>query len=445
MAVVYLIENLGPEKSEEHNLNASAIIHDMFEIKEFYNLICQKDNLTKIVDFALDSMYESTKASKCCSLTVLNQIVLNHIEKQKKKDQKADEDKEQGIDEDDDMIVQQNSDDEAAEDDASNPTSAAAQTAVLVDILKEKIGTIATILEPEHDGAKIQSSVNEAHYVPLGQQRLYTIELVLRMVQLKKETLYTAMGRSKVFFNIMELVKMYPWNNFMQLKVMTMCDEILENCDNEAFKKDFLESSAIGKALVAMGAEASFKMNSERLIRNGYMGLVVNVSNKLVKKFKGSTNKPEDATVVEYLDNVGEEWRAFVDDELANSNTNDNKTLGGSTKPDDGGSEGGDDPNNIDDQMEKIMQRFSNFNSMLTSGTNDADGSEEDEDAEDASPGDDTTETKDSSSDMKQDKVTLKEIAPLEKDFIDNSYWDLTKKSQDEDIDYDSLLAELEA
>jgi hypothetical protein len=183
------------------------------------------------------------------------------------------------------------------------------------------------------------------------------------MVQLKKEALYTSMGRSKVFFNIMELVKQYPWNNFMHLKVTNMCDEILENCDNETFKKDFLESSAIGKALVAMGAEPSFEMNSGRLIRSGYMSLVVSVSNKLIKKFKGTSTKPEDATVVEYLDNVGEEWRAFVDDELANSNINDNKTLGGSTKPDgDGGSEGGDDPNNIDDQMEKIMQRFSNFN-----------------------------------------------------------------------------------
>lgn len=126
MAVGTLIANLSPEKSEEHNLNASTIIQDMFEIKEFYNLICGKENMTKIVDFALAGMSESTKASKCCSLTVLNQIVLNHIERQKKKDQKADEDKDQGVDEDDDMIVQQNSDDENAEDDASNPTSAAA-------------------------------------------------------------------------------------------------------------------------------------------------------------------------------------------------------------------------------------------------------------------------------------------------------------------------------
>lgn len=106
------------------------------------------------------------------------------------------------------MIVQQNSDDEAADDlEASNPNSAAAQTVVLVDILKERVGGIATVLQADHEGATIQSSVNEAHYVPLGQQRLHTIELVLRMVQLKKDALYTALGRSAAFANIMVLVK----------------------------------------------------------------------------------------------------------------------------------------------------------------------------------------------------------------------------------------------
>lgn len=72
MAVSYLIESLGPEKSEEHNLNACAIIQDMFEIKEFLNIICHRDNLQKITDFATAGMKESTKYSKCSSLTVLN-------------------------------------------------------------------------------------------------------------------------------------------------------------------------------------------------------------------------------------------------------------------------------------------------------------------------------------------------------------------------------------
>jgi hypothetical protein len=213
----------------------------------------------------------------------------------------------------------------------------------------------------------IRSSVTDQEYVPLGQQRLYTIELVLRMVQLKKEALYDGLGASKIFFNIMELVKQYPWNNFMQLKVINISDEILDNCENEGFKKAFLDGSGIGKALVDMATEASYTMTTGRQIRNGYMALVVSISNKLVKKFKGTgttgtgTTGTEDATVVEYLDNVGEEWRAFVDDELANSNTNNNKTLGGSTKIDDGENSNGDDPN-YDDQMEKIMQRFTNFN-----------------------------------------------------------------------------------
>lgn len=252
------------------------------------------------------------------------------------------------------------------------------------------------------------------------------------------------MGNSEIFKNIIQLVKMYPWNNFMQLKVITMCEDILENCDNEQFKKDFLESSGIGKTLVEMGAEASFKMQSERLIRNGYMGLVVSVSNKLVKRFKGTDTKPEDATVVEYLDNCGEEWRAFVDDELASSNANDSKTLGGSSKPDDQNSEEGGD--NIDVQMDAIMRRFSNFNQMLNSGQNDQDNDDEAETEDASTAEDDKGQSIDSSDVMKIEKVEIKVSEPLEKEFIDNSYWNITKSDPEEDdIDYDSLYAELES
>ena len=78
---------------------------------------------------------------------------------------------------------------------------------------------------------------------------------------------------------------------------------------------------------------------------------------------------------------MGEEWRAFVDDELANSNTNNNKTLGGSTKIDDGENSNGDDPN-YDDQMEKIMQRFTNFNQILSQGSNDTEENEDSDENE---------------------------------------------------------------
>ena len=53
----------------------------MFEIKEFYNIICKKENVQKIANFALEKINESTKNSKCASLQVLNAIIKNHNER----------------------------------------------------------------------------------------------------------------------------------------------------------------------------------------------------------------------------------------------------------------------------------------------------------------------------------------------------------------------------
>jgi hypothetical protein len=39
--------------------------------------------------------------------------------------------------------------------------------------------------------------------------------------------------------------------------------------------------------------------------------------------------------VIEYLEKVGEEWTEFKEGELASSNENNNKTLGGTSKPND--------------------------------------------------------------------------------------------------------------
>ena len=68
--------------------------------------------------------------------------------------------------------------------------------------------------------------------------------------------------------------------------------------------------------------------------------------------------------MINYLEGVGEEWRAFVDGPLKLSNDNNNKTLGGSTtnkaEPED------QDDSNYDVQMEKIMARFTNFNQILS-------------------------------------------------------------------------------
>jgi len=154
------------------------------------------------------------------------------------------------------------------------------------------------------------------------------------MVQMKKNILYTATGETEMFKNIMTLVHKYQWNNFLQLKVIELCDEVLDNCDNDAFKKQFLNGSGIAKTLVDMAKDAQHKMESERLIRNGYMGLVVSISNKMIKKSELQTEEGGEPTKPEvsiYLEAVGEEWTEYVDGELKKSNENNNKTLGGST------------------------------------------------------------------------------------------------------------------
>lgn len=323
LIVSKLISKLGPSQSEESNLNGSSIIQDMFEVKEFYNIICKKESVEAIADYATAPMNENTKSSKVSSLLVLNQIISHNIEKQKKKDANKTEAKTAGEDEDDDIIVQQNSDDEANDDQES--TSTIAQANVLVEVLQVKIPEIAVILQNDHDGPKVANSLNhEQQAIPLGQQRLRTVELVLKMVQMRKEAIYEGLGRSKVFSNIVALVKQYPWNNYLQLKAVALFNEVIDNCENNEFRKQFFESSGIGKALVEMGDNAQYVMGSTRKIRNGYMNLVVTIANKLQKKYteNGAGSANEDQTLYQYLDSVGEEWRVFVDKELAQSNEN---------------------------------------------------------------------------------------------------------------------------
>jgi hypothetical protein len=43
--VQQLIEKVGPEASDEDNLNGASILADMLELKEFYGIACRKANV----------------------------------------------------------------------------------------------------------------------------------------------------------------------------------------------------------------------------------------------------------------------------------------------------------------------------------------------------------------------------------------------------------------
>jgi len=133
------------------------------------------------------------------------------------------------------MIVQQNEDEENEDDHDAGSSSITNQANVLVEVLLSKISSIEKILQSEQDGPLMQNSVTDEKFVPLGQQRLRSVELVLKMLQMKKDVLNTAIASSKIPLHIMSLIKAYPWNNFLQLKVINIWTEVLENQDNNVF------------------------------------------------------------------------------------------------------------------------------------------------------------------------------------------------------------------
>ena len=63
-----LIEQLSPDVDEESNLNVCTIILDLFDNKEFYPVIFNKENLTKIVTYATAPVEGGSRSSKASSL-----------------------------------------------------------------------------------------------------------------------------------------------------------------------------------------------------------------------------------------------------------------------------------------------------------------------------------------------------------------------------------------
>ena len=47
-----LIEKLSSNLTEEDNLNGSTIISDMLEVKDFYSVLCKRNIVQKLIDFA---------------------------------------------------------------------------------------------------------------------------------------------------------------------------------------------------------------------------------------------------------------------------------------------------------------------------------------------------------------------------------------------------------
>jgi hypothetical protein len=104
------------------------------------------------------------------------------------------------------------------------------------------------------------------------------------------------------------------------------------------------------------------------------MAVVTKIGN-LLNKY---SEKPELVTYLE-SDNLAEDWKNFVKGELANSNERNNRNLGGH-QPRSSVGDDDDADNHYEVNMEQIMKRFTNFNSMVSSSSSNQDDDEDDED-----------------------------------------------------------------
>jgi hypothetical protein len=75
---------------------------------------------------------------------------------------------------------------------------------------------------------------------------------------------------------------------------------------------------------MSLAKHSNFEHPSKRVIRNGYMALVVKTANLIVK----NKDKVEVAAYLASLPKP-EEWTQFVEGELKRSNDTNNKNLGG--------------------------------------------------------------------------------------------------------------------
>ena len=55
-----LVDKLGPkDTTEEDNLNASSILQDALETKEYFSIISQRANILKLLEFAIPNPDET--------------------------------------------------------------------------------------------------------------------------------------------------------------------------------------------------------------------------------------------------------------------------------------------------------------------------------------------------------------------------------------------------
>lgn len=70
------------------------------------------------------------------------------------------------------------------------------------------------------------STMDQKEFEALGPIRLKVVELILFIFKLHSDLLFEAIEESTMLQNISDIIVKYPWNNFLQLKVIALYEEI---------------------------------------------------------------------------------------------------------------------------------------------------------------------------------------------------------------------------
>jgi len=152
------------------------------------------------------------------------------------------------------------------------------------------------------------------------------------------------------------MIEQYPWNNILQLKTHQIFEELINNSSNSASVKiDVFRDSEVCSTLVHLADTSNYTFKSNRKVRNGYMGFVIKLADLIQKRV-------EQDNLNEYAPEIfeNEDWKAFCEGELAESNKTNAKSLGGHTRSINNDDDMMDDAP-MDVNMEKIMARFNTY------------------------------------------------------------------------------------
>jgi len=93
---------------------------------------------------------------------------------------------------------------------------------------------MASYLDIPEEAVGVEGPFEAYIKVPLGQLRLRLVELILGLIQVNNTGINRALAESDIFRKISDLVRLFPWNNFLQLTVIEIYQDILDGAQEDS-------------------------------------------------------------------------------------------------------------------------------------------------------------------------------------------------------------------